>query len=122
MKLIGEIERAEICTKLSQNDIFLFPTYTEGFPLSILEAMSVGIPIITTKVGAIYDILEEDGAKYVDVGNVEQIIERIKELSEKVIRSRMGAWNKEKLNKYYSDKAVINQLNDIYIEVMEGEK
>ena len=93
-----------------------------GFPLVVLEAMSVGIPIITTKVGAIYDILEEEGAKYINVGNTDEIIERIKELSNPDLRRKMGEWNKSKLAKCYTSEVVIKQLNDTYYEIIKGGK
>jgi glycosyltransferase involved in cell wall biosynthesis len=38
-------------------DLYLFPTYSEGMPNSVLEAMGFGLPIISRKVGAIKDII-----------------------------------------------------------------
>jgi len=42
-----------------QADVFLFPTYSEGLPYSMLEAMAAGTPPITCPVGAIPDVLED---------------------------------------------------------------
>ena len=42
-----------------QADVFVFPTYSEGLPYSMLEAMAAGTPPITCPVGAIPDVLED---------------------------------------------------------------
>lgn len=41
-------------------DVFILPSYTEGLPVSILEAMSYGKPILTTPVGGIPEIVKQD--------------------------------------------------------------
>lgn len=44
---------------LSQADGFILPSYTEGLPISILEAMSYGLPILSTPVGSIPEIIKD---------------------------------------------------------------
>ena len=45
----------------------------EGFGLSIVEAMSVGTPVLATRVGAITEYLNQDNSKLIDASNIEQI-------------------------------------------------
>lgn len=45
---------------LKQADIFILPSIWEGMPISLIEAMSVGLPIVVTKVGGIVDMITND--------------------------------------------------------------
>jgi len=56
----GQILGEEKFSKLREADCFVFPSWNEGYPLVILEAMSQGTPIITTNVGYIPEILGDD--------------------------------------------------------------
>lgn len=54
----GRITGKEKFKMYSSHDIFLLPSYTEGCPNSVLEALASGLFCITTGVGALYDIIE----------------------------------------------------------------
>ena len=45
---------------LDDTDVFLFPTYSEGFSIALLEAMSRGVPVIATNVGGISSIVKDE--------------------------------------------------------------
>jgi glycosyltransferase involved in cell wall biosynthesis len=50
-------------------DIFVLPTHWEGFPMTIVEAMSYGLPVIASNVGGISEIVREDNGYLVDSKN-----------------------------------------------------
>lgn len=56
----GEIPYDDVIKEMLKCDIFVLPTYTEGFPNVILESMACGCAIVTTTVGAIPEMLMED--------------------------------------------------------------
>jgi glycosyltransferase involved in cell wall biosynthesis len=53
-------EPKEVDRLLAASDVFVLPTYAEGFPNSLLEAMSFGLPAITTPVGGIPDTITDN--------------------------------------------------------------
>lgn len=60
LEICGEMPYEEVIKEMMKCDVFVLPTYTEGFPNVILEAMASGCAIITTPVGAIPQMLEDD--------------------------------------------------------------
>jgi glycosyltransferase involved in cell wall biosynthesis len=54
----GQLEQKEIIAALRTATIFVNPSYLEGLPTSILEAMACGVPVIATNVGGTPDIIE----------------------------------------------------------------
>ena len=68
----------EIYKKL---DMLVMPSLTEGTPLTLLEAMSFGLPVVASAVGGIPEIINDgDNGILVKPGDVEQLIKKIKQL------------------------------------------
>jgi len=134
----GEIEKAkELCEKTgildkvefpgwvgpatkkkyySEACIYLLPSYDEGLPVSVLEAMAAGLPVITTPVGGVPDIVE-DGINgfFVQPGDISAMKDRLLLLlSRRDIREKFGRANKSKAKGMFDIKIIVNQLYDIY--------
>lgn len=58
IQFLGEVDHTSVIRELLSTDIFVLPSYTEGFPNVILESMACGCAIATTTVGAIPEILD----------------------------------------------------------------
>lgn len=91
----------------------------ESFSLVGIEAMSVGRPVIASKVGGIPEWLEDGQTGYlVDPGNSEQIAEKvIKLLSNKKLLLRMGI-NANRKSKKYSIEYHVDQLEKTYTKIL----
>ena len=65
-------------TAISNSNVFILPSYNEGLPISVLEAMSYGMPVISTRVGDIEDaVIEGENGFLINPGDVESLAERI---------------------------------------------
>lgn len=70
--LTGQIPHSQINEYLNCCDIFVFPSHFEGLPNAVLEAMAVGLPIVSTRVGGIPELVEHEingflvGGQYLD--------------------------------------------------------
>lgn len=119
VNLLGELPREQVFLQMLNSDLFLFPTHTEGFPNVILEAMACGLPIISTPVGAIPDILEDKGGVIVKVNGVDEIIEAIRKLDDKKVREVMSIWNLNRLKTNYTTEIVVKKIFAEYARIKE---
>lgn len=78
--LTGWQSREQIRGLLSKSHVFVLPTYHEGFPNALMEAMSLGLPAISTDVGAITETLINAINGYVvEVGSVSDLVTAMKQ-------------------------------------------
>ena len=97
---------------LSRADVFVLPSYNEGLPVSILEAMSYGCAVISTPVGGIPDVVRENGI-LVRPGDVEGIAAAIGRCLDESACRRMGLSSLEIVKDYYPE-AVMATLKQVY--------
>lgn len=117
MKMLGPVDNQAVMELLDRADVFLFPTYSEGFSVALLEAMARGLPVIATPVGANRDMLEEHGGILVRVGSVEDIVNAVNDLAPVNRRKEMSHWNVKKVETTYTINNVMNDLMEVYREV-----
>lgn len=104
------------------SDIYVFPSYTEGMPTSLLEAMAFGLPIITTKVGAITDFFEEGKHGFsVPVKEVPPIVKGIKMLMEAKRRNEISKYNFEYSKKNFLASNVTSKNESILRKISRHE-
>lgn len=75
---VGKDEKLKI---LQNSQLFVLPSYNEGLPVSILEAMSYGLPIISTNVGSIEDaVINDYNGRIINPGDINSLRESIEYL------------------------------------------
>lgn len=106
----GEIAPAKMLEQMSQGRILVLPSLTEGFPNVILEAMSIGMPVIATKAGGIPDIIEHGKTGFLiesrDAGQIKKYIELL--MNDRELYAAMSRNCLTEAEKYSWD-TVINQ-------------
>lgn len=115
--LDGVKKNSEVKKILFNADVYLFPSYTEGFSLSLVEAMANGLPCIASNVGANLDMLENKGGIIVPTKNEKSIIDAFNSIKSRKIREEMSRWNVEKVKRSYVLDKVITSIFEIYNEV-----
>lgn len=97
-------------------DIFVLPSFSEGFPIVNLEAMAHGIPVITTDVGGTREaVLNGTTGFVVPVGSVGRLADRLRFLMEnETIRHQMGQRGKEILNGRFTRAKMLTRIFELY--------
>ena len=109
----------DVIKEMQKCDIFVLPTYTEGFPNVILESMAAGCAIISTPVGAIPQMLEDDGdGKYgllVEPRNVQQLHDAIEHLlNDEALKQEMRQNVQRRVNERYNIDVVWSKMLKIW--------
>ncbi len=116
VKMLGF--RKNIPELLSISNVFIMPSYREGLPKSMMEAMSVGLPIIASKIRGNADLVTDGENGFLcnvedNAGYQEKIV---KLANDKNLQEKFSLANKEKI-KQYSIEKVLEQLDNVYEEI-----
>ena len=118
--LHGEVAHEVLLNEMRHSDFLLFPSWTEGFPLTVLEAMSLGIPVIATSVGGIPEMVNHgQGGFLVAPRDQDALIKAIQDLvasPEQLLA--MGKFNQQKSFTQYRYSIVIARLVSIYQNIL----
>lgn len=111
--------RQDINEILKISDIFLFPSYQEGLPVSVMEAMAAGLPVICSNVRGNRDLIDDKKGGYLvkplDTNNISQCIDNL--CNNEKIRKRFGEYNKKAVEKYNINK-ILYDMKKIYNEIL----
>lgn len=104
---------------LASADIFVLPSYNEGLPISLLEAMSWEIPVVSTTVGGIPELIRdgEDGF-LIEAGDVPALTRALERLAaDPALRARMGLAGRRQVADAFSREAVLPRLERLYADI-----
>jgi len=104
-------------------DLYVLPSYNEGLPMSVLEAMSFGLPVVTTPVGGTGSVVTDgDDGYLVAPGDIHALADRLQLLIEnRALRCRMGRAARQTIEQRFSGKVVCAQWAGLYRELLDGE-
>jgi glycosyltransferase involved in cell wall biosynthesis len=116
IKYLGLIKDSEIIkTELSKSDILICPSYSEGMPTVILEAMSQGLAIIATDVGAVSELVDDTNGWLIPPKNEEALnsaLENALSISNEELRLKQRqSW--EKVKRYTWPEVAKQTLSEI---------
>lgn len=120
VNLSGWVDISVIKQYLKNTLLYVLPSYDEGMPLGIIEAMGYGIPIISTKVGGIPSLVT-DGVNgiLIDAGNLLQLEKAIiRLLDDKALRIEMSQNNFDRVKNNFNLQIQMEKVYDTYHSIL----
>lgn len=120
IKYLGPIYGAEKENLFSSADIFCLPTCysVEAFPLVLLEAMRAGLPVISTAIGAIPEVIINNAGGIILDGMEQSELSNALEnlITDCAARKSYGEFNKNRFLTYYSLQSFARRWNEIFLQ------
>lgn len=120
---IGEVTGKEKVNLFQSAMIYVLPSYGENLPFSLLEAMSLGLPVVTTPVGAIPEIVKDgENGFLVKPGDVHALASSVNRLlSDEPMRRAMSAANRARIKADFMPDDSMKQMDKVYHQVLRGD-
>lgn len=104
----------------AESHIFCLPSYDEGLPMSMLEAMARGLPVLVTSVGAIPEVIVNDeNGLMIEAGDIDAMTAALSRLtSEEGLAERLGVTGRQLVIDDFSVARVARQVDGVYRAVI----
>jgi len=119
VKFCGLITGDKKAEFFAQGDIFVLPSYTEGHPISVLEAMSAGLPVIATDVGSIKEtVIDGESGFIVPIGEPRIIAEKILILyNNPLLKDQMSTASLQTYKSRFTDDIFLANIKQIFDQI-----
>jgi glycosyltransferase involved in cell wall biosynthesis len=119
IKLIGSLVGSDKIRFLQQSDVFVFPSYHEGLPYSILESLAAGTPVIASNVGGVPDaVINGTHGLLIEPRDPVQIADAIRKLASdsnlvRLMSENCLSWSEKR----FGLERLATQFDDLYRSV-----
>lgn len=115
-------DRRDVPELLAKSQVFILSTHYEGLPISILEAMRAGLPVIATSVNGIPEEIEHGKTGLlVPHGDVQALADALSKLIEfPEIRQKMGEASRQKFLREFTVERMVNEIKAVYEEILKN--
>ena len=103
-------------------DALVLPSSNEGTPVSAIEALAAGRPVVATRVGGVPDVVQEGRDGFlVDPGATDDLADRLTRLArDPELRERMGAAGRERVLPRYAVARLIDDVDRLYRSLLDA--
>jgi glycosyltransferase involved in cell wall biosynthesis len=110
----------EVVKYYQASDIFVLPSYAEGMPNSLLEAMACGLPVIASRIGGVVDVVEDGKSGIlVEPGDVSGLASAmVRLLKDAELRQRLGAEARKRIVEGFSIDRMAEEYIKLYGELI----
>jgi glycosyltransferase involved in cell wall biosynthesis len=122
VRFLGRQSREDAVRLMRQADIYCLASHGEPYGMTVVEAMSCGLPVVVTDAGGARHLIDNAGGLRVPVKSPSSLAQAISTLLENpALRREMGLNNRRRVLKDFSWDRVIDRLEEIYRCTLESE-
>jgi glycosyltransferase involved in cell wall biosynthesis len=117
----GPVPPAAVLERMRRATVYVLPSRKEPFPMSLLEALSVGLPSVCTDDTGMSRVLAADGAAVVTDGSPQQLAAAVADLLEHpAARAGLARAGYEVLGEHFSVSKMVDVVERAYRDVVAG--
>jgi len=114
VKLLGAFGQDELGGLLAAADVFCLPSFAEGVPVSLMEAMASGLPVVTTPIAGIPELVDASSGVLVPPGRADLLADALADLAaDPERRARLGRAGRAKVEAEYAALPNARRLHDL---------
>jgi colanic acid/amylovoran biosynthesis glycosyltransferase len=123
VSFVGYKSQAEVREFLHQTDLFILPSFAEGVPVSLMEAMATGVPVISSRIAGISELVEDGVSGYlVPPGDPTLLAEKVIALVNSAeLRSAFGQAGRAKVEQDFNLDREADWLLQVMLAYLAGE-
>lgn len=119
--LIDTVSNEDVAAYLQKSHVFVLFSRTENQPCVLLESFCCGLPVISTAVGGVPEIVTKENGLLIETGNIDQLVEKMKYMIE-----NYHQYNRKKISDdavaQYNYKKIGADINGIYSDIIQNQK
>jgi glycosyltransferase involved in cell wall biosynthesis len=115
-------ERSDLNQIYRSFDVYVLPSFQEGMPMALLEAMAAGLPVVATKVGGVPDVVCDGSVgTLVEPGDPNALARGIRDLlSDQIRRELLGSNGRRRVEEQFSAAVMARSYVELYQEALLG--
>lgn len=122
VQFTGYQTQDQVAAHLARADLLALPSFAEGVPVVLMEAMASGLPVVSTRIAGIAELVEDGVSGYLTPpGDLATLVARLDTLlSDADLRQRMGQKGREKVVADYAITTEAGWLADLFAGSIAG--
>jgi glycosyltransferase involved in cell wall biosynthesis len=118
----GQLDEQQLRELYSKLDLLLLTSYTEGLPITVLEASAMGVPLVATRVGGVCEIIQDGyNGLLADAGDIETLsVLALKVLEDKALADKFKRNGRKKVEEEFSLAASVKEIEGVYERVLSA--
>jgi glycosyltransferase involved in cell wall biosynthesis len=114
--------RKDVERLLQAADLFLLTSISEGIPLTVIEAMAAGLPVVSTRVGGVPEVVEDGMTGLLAPSRDDEALALaiLKLAADPTLRTRLGYVGRERACSSFSESQMADRYRALYEEMLHG--